>query len=83
MKIGGGGTSSPSSGILVSGYGIRNTKKCARVCGGGGRERVISTLANRFAENSFTFGLEFGKGGRFWTLVGLFMSDFHRIDTLA
>ena len=46
------------SGISVSGYEIRNTKKCVCV-------RAISTLANRFAENSFIFRLGFGKGGCF------------------
>jgi hypothetical protein len=69
VKIGGRETS--SSGILVSGYEIRNTKKC-----GGRGESAISTLVDQLAENSFTFGLGFGKGGCFWDIDGLVYVGF-------
>lgn len=68
MRIGGRRTS--SSGILVSGYEIRNTKKSV---GGGGRgpfRRLL--IGSRSLEKEGVFGT-----------LGLFMSDFHRIDTLA
>ena len=75
MKIGGRET---SSGILVSGYEIRNTKEC----GGGGREPFRCSLTgSRRILLLLGWGLE--KEGVFGTLMGLFMSDFHRIDTLA
>ena len=76
MKIGGRETSSP--GILVSGYGIRNTKKC----GGRGRGPFRHLLIGS-RRILLLLGWDLEKEGVFGTLMGLFMSDFHRIDTLA
>lgn len=68
-----------SSGILVSGYEIRNTKSVVCVGGGGAFRRLL--ISSRRILLLLGWGLE--KEGVFGTLVGLFMSDFHRIDTLA